>query len=75
VEPDGGGDGSRAAESVLASRLVVLTLFGSALFGYPLLDAFNADVWVLGIPANYAYLLGAWGGLIALVALTLRGRA
>lgn len=55
----------------LAARLVALFALGVALFNYPLLALFDIAAGVLGIPALYAYVFGAWALLIALLALTI----
>jgi hypothetical protein len=57
--------GLRADQS---QRLVALFLFGALLLTYPLLALFNHGGSVLGIPVLYAYLFGAWGLLIGLLA-------
>jgi len=57
-----------------AQRLVVLFLFGCALFNYPLLALFNRPVAVWGIPLLYAWIFGAWLLLILLMALTIEHR-
>ena len=61
-----------ARGSLVASRLIALALLGCLLFGYPLLEVFNVPATILGIPVIYAYLFGAWAGLILLVALAAR---
>jgi hypothetical protein len=58
--------GSRRAE-----RLAGLFLLGCLLFNFPLLGLFNLKATVLGVPAVYAYLFGAWALLIALAALVM----
>ncbi len=57
-----------------AQRLAALFLLGCALFNYPLLALFNREAQVLGVPLLYAYLFGAWAGLIGLVALVVERR-
>jgi hypothetical protein len=52
-----------------AQRLAALFLLGCLLFNYPLLSLFNQPGEVFGIPVLYAYIFGAWAGLIALLAL------
>jgi hypothetical protein len=39
------------------------------LFNYPILALFNVSGSVFGVPVLYAYIFGAWAGLIALMAL------
>ncbi|MCW5633787.1 MAG: hypothetical protein KIT17_10665 [Rubrivivax sp.] len=58
-----------------SQRLVALFALGVLLLTYPLLAVFNRAEFVLGIPVLYAYLFGAWGGLIALLALAAWRRA
>jgi hypothetical protein len=58
-----------------SQRLVALFALGVLLLTYPLLAVFNRAEFVLGIPVLYAYLFGAWGGLIALLALAARRQA
>ncbi|MFO1268801.1 MAG: tetratricopeptide repeat protein [Rubrivivax sp.] len=55
-----------------SQRLVALFGLGALLLTYPLLGLFNLPATVGGIPLLYAYLFGAWGALIALLALTAR---
>ncbi|MFO1412606.1 MAG: hypothetical protein U1F10_01560 [Burkholderiales bacterium] len=58
----------------LAARLVALFALGVALFNYPLLALFDVAASTLGIPVLYVYIFGAWGLLIALLALTIERR-
>jgi TRAP-type C4-dicarboxylate transport system permease small subunit len=59
-----------------SQKLVALFLLGTLLLTYPLLALFNrADAAVAGVPLLYAYLFGAWGGLIALLAWVVHGRS
>lgn len=61
--------------SIRGQRLVALFLIGFLLFNYPLLFLFNSGGTFFGIPLLYAYIFGAWGGLIALMALVVeKGR-
>jgi len=55
-------------------RLVALAVLGFALFNYPLLAVFDAEVIVLGVPLIWLYLFTVWGGLIVAVALSVRER-
>ena len=55
-------------------RLVALFLLGCLLFSYPLLALFNTGGSVLGIPVLYAWLFGAWIGLIVLMILVVERR-
>jgi hypothetical protein len=61
--------GLRAEQS---QRLVALFALGALLLTYPLLALFNVGASVGGFPLLYAYLFGAWGLLIALLALAVR---
>lgn len=61
-----------ARRDIRGERLVALCVLGFLLFNYPLLSLFNSRTEVLGIPALYAYLFGAWTLLIALMALVVR---
>ena len=49
-------------------RFVALCMLGLVLFNYPVLALFNTSATIFGIPALYAYIFGAWAGLIALMA-------
>jgi hypothetical protein len=53
----------------LTERLIALVIAGAFLLNYPLIGLFSGGGRVLGIPALYFYLFGAWIGLIALIAL------
>jgi hypothetical protein len=57
--------GLRADQS---QRLVALFALGCLLLTYPLLALFNRSGSVFGLPLLYAYLFGAWGVLIGLMA-------
>jgi len=59
---------------LMAERLVALFLLGCALFNYPVLALFNRATDVFGIPLLYAFLFGAWLGLIALMAFVIERR-
>jgi len=61
--------GLRAEQS---QRLVALAGLGALLLTYPLMALFNVAATVAGIPLLYAYLFGAWGLLIAGLALAVR---
>jgi len=52
-------------------RLVAVFLLGVLLFNYPLLALFNRAAAAFGIPIVYAYIFGAWGLLIGLLALVI----
>ena len=56
-----------APRAVQAQRLAALFILGWLLFSYPLVSLFNVGGTVAGIPTLYAYLFGAWAGLIALM--------
>jgi len=49
-------------------RMVALFLLGLVLFNPPLLRLFGVEGAILGVPVLYAYILGAWGVVIALAA-------
>ncbi len=49
-------------------RFMALCMLGVLLFNYPILALFNISGVVFGIPVLYAYIFGAWAGLIALMA-------
>lgn len=53
-------------------RLTALFLAGCVAFGYPALAIFNVPATLLGLPALYVYVFGAWLALIVLVAWALR---
>jgi hypothetical protein len=53
------------------SRLAALCLLGALAFSPPLLAIVAVDRLVLGVPALFLYLFGAWALLIALVAAIL----
>lgn len=55
-----------------SQRLVALFALGALLLAYPVLALFNIGAIVAGIPLLYAYLFGAWGVLILLLALAVR---
>jgi hypothetical protein len=50
------------------SRLAAAAILGFLLFNYPLLAVFDLDARLFGVPLLWAYLFGAWAGLIALAA-------
>ncbi|WP_333843725.1 hypothetical protein [Pelomicrobium sp.] len=55
-------------ENVTGERLIAVFLLGCLLFNYPLLDLFNSDAEVFGIPLLFAYIFAAWMLLIGLMA-------
>ena len=57
-----------------AQRLAFLFLLGSCFFNYPLLSIFNQGGSLFGKPPLYAWLMGSWLVLIALLALVVEGR-
>lgn len=61
-----------ASRSDPSQRLVALFGLGALLLTYPLIALFNRDATVAGIPLLYAYLFGAWGALIAALAMAVR---
>lgn len=55
-------------------RLVALFLLALVLFNPPLLRLFGAPATLFGVPLIYAYILGAWAGVIGLAAVRLERR-
>ncbi len=55
-------------------RLVALFLLGLLLFNPPLLQLFGVAGTLFGVPLLYAYILGAWGAVIALAAVAAERR-
>ena len=53
-------------------RFVALCMLGLLLFNYPVLALFNVPGMIFGVPLLYAYLFGAWLGLIVLMARVAR---
>ncbi len=53
---------------LVAQRLAFLFLVGCFLFNYPLLSVFNHAGNTFGLPPLFAWLMGAWLALIALMA-------
>lgn len=49
-------------------RLVAVALLGFLLLNYPLLALFDSSRLVLGVPALYLYIFGAWALLIVIMA-------
>jgi hypothetical protein len=60
--------------SVKSQRFIGLCILGMLLFNYPILALFNVTGTLFGVPLLYAYMFGAWAGLIALMALIVRSR-
>jgi hypothetical protein len=60
--------------STTSERLAVLFALGNLLFNYPLLTIFNHAETIWGVPLLYAYVFGAWGTLIVLMALAVEKR-
>ena len=56
-------------------RLVVLAVIGALALNYPLLSLFARGDPLFGIPLLYFYLFALWGGLIALAAFIIEGKA
>ena len=54
-----------------SDRLVALFVVGWLLLGYPLPALFDSAEPVFGVPLLYAYLFGAWLGLVVLMAVTI----
>ena len=55
-------------------RLVAVALLALVAFNFPLLAVAEAGPRLLGLPPLFAYLFGAWAGLIALLALIVERR-
>ena len=58
---------------LVAQRLAFLCLLGCFFFNYPLLSIFNQGGSLFGMPPLYAWLMGSWLVLIALLALVIEG--
>ena len=56
------------SQRALPPRLVLLTLAGFLLFGYPFLAVFSGPRRLAGIPLLYVYLFLAWGVFILVIA-------
>jgi len=54
------------------ARVIPVFLLGCLAFGYPLLALFNVPATVIGVPALYLYVFGAWAALILLIAWAVR---
>jgi hypothetical protein len=54
------------------ARVIAVFLLGCLAFGYPLLALFNVPTTVVGVPALYLYVFGAWAALILLIAWAVR---
>jgi hypothetical protein len=54
------------------ARVIAVFLLGCLAFGYPLLALFNVPATVVGVPALYLYVFGAWAALILLIAWAVR---
>ena len=52
-----------------SQRLAFVFLLGCLFFNYPLLSVFNQGGSLFGMPPLYAWLMGSWLVLIALLAL------
>ncbi len=61
-------------QRLTGSRLAAIFLLGSVLLNYPLLSLIDSQADVLGVPALYAYVFAAWGGLIALMVAVIERR-
>ena len=59
---------------LVAQRLAFVFLLGCVLFNYPLLSIFNRSGSFFGLPPLFAWLMGAWLALIALLALVVERR-
>lgn len=54
---------------LVAQRLAFLFLLGCFFFNYPLLSIFNRSGTFFGLPPLYAWIMGSWLVLIAMLAL------
>ena len=61
-------------QRLTGSRLAAIFLLGCVLLNYPLLSLIDSQADVLGVPALYAYVFAAWGGLIALMVAVIESR-
>lgn len=63
-------------EEVTGERLGAVFLLGVAAFSPLVMRIFDRgpDTTLAGVPLLYAYAFAAWGALIALLALAVRGR-
>jgi len=55
-------------------KLTALFLVGCLLFNYPILDFFNSDGFIFGIPVLYVYIFTAWAAIIGLAILVVEHR-
>ncbi|MDP9496137.1 MAG: hypothetical protein M3P46_00390 [Actinomycetota bacterium] len=60
-------------EALRGQRLIAAAVLAFLLFNFPFLALFDRPVLLFGLPLLWAYLLGAWVLVIALVAWTTRG--
>ena len=68
------GRASLMRDEQRGKRLIAVALLALVAFNFPLLAAAEAGPSVLGLPPLFAYLFGAWAGLIALLALIVERR-
>ena len=61
-------------EQERGKRLIAVALLALVAFNFPLLAVAEAGPGLLGLPPLFAYLFGAWAGLIALLALIVERR-
>ena len=61
--------------TLTGQRLVAVFLVGCILFNYPVLSLFDRVATLFDLPLVFAYLFGAWGGLILLMALVVERRS
>jgi hypothetical protein len=61
-----------ALRPLQSDRLVATFALGCLLLSHPLAALFDRGGMLFGVPLLYAYLFGAWGVLIALMALAVR---
>lgn len=58
--------------SPIRQRLTAMGIAGVVVFTYPMLGLANGTI--AGLPGAFVYLFGAWGALIALVAMVAERR-
>jgi hypothetical protein len=61
-------------EEMRRKRLAAVALLALVAFNFPLLAVADSGPQLLGLPPLFAYLFGAWAGLIALLALIVERR-
>jgi len=62
------------SDRLRTARLVGVGVLALVLFNFPLLDVFDTDTLVAGVPLVWAYLFVVWALVIALLAWIARSR-